>query len=171
MMEKIKHMLAAACWLLIAAGAYGQTPQAQSPREHHEGRVARVFDAKGVYVGEAHALDATFGVYMKIDDALVFVRIERMTNDDWTNASASRFRWKAIDCTTSTNCPDPLLVNCGGSLCPARPSMSVRRGSAVTLYVASASNSIGLNTFNPDWAIETTYDLTLHHPEPLIVRY
>ncbi|WP_233839016.1 hypothetical protein [Paraburkholderia sp. ZP32-5] len=171
-MSAVKHIIASTCWLLAAAGAYGQNQRGVDMHEHHQAEhVAAVFDANGAYVGTIDALDAVFGVNMTINGAVVFVKIQRLSNDDFSNASASQFRWMATDCTTESNCTGVVPVSCGGALCPARPSMAIRRGTAVTLYIASPSNSTVGNPFNPQWAPEATYDLTLHHPEPLTVRY
>jgi hypothetical protein len=170
-MSPVKRIVASTCWLLAAAGSYGQSQHGMDTHEHHTGRVAAVFDANGAYVGTVDALDAVFGVDMTINGAVVFVKIQRLSDDNFSNASASQFRWMATDCTTTADCNSVMPVSCGGALCPARPSMAIRRGSAVTLYIASPSNSTAGNPFNPEWATEATYDLTLHHPEPLTVRY
>jgi len=167
----VKRIVAFVSLLLLAAGSYGENGREPGRRENQALGVAAVFDANGAFVGSAQALDANFGVVIEINGAAVFVGIQRLSADTFANASATQFRWKAIDCTVSANCSDPLLVNCGGALCPARPSMAVRRGSGVAVYVASPSNSIAGNIFNPEWAIEAIYDLTLHHPEPLTVRW
>jgi hypothetical protein len=170
-MGPVKRIVASTCWLLAAAGSYGQNQRRLDTHERHAERVATVFDANGAYVGTVDSFDAVFGVDMTINGAVVFVKIQRLSDDNFANASASRFRWMATDCTTGPDCSNALPVSCGGALCPARPSMAIRRGSAVTLYIASPSNSTAGNPFNPEWAAEATYDLTLHHPEPLTVRY
>ena len=170
-MGPVKRIVVSACWLLAAAGSYGENQRGLDARERHAERAAAVFDANGTYVGTVEAFDAVFGVDMTINGAVVFVKIQRLSEGNFSNASASRFHWMAFDCATGADCGSPLRVSCGGALCPARPSMAIRRGSAVTLYIASPSNSIAGNPFDPEWAVEATYDLTLHHPEPLTVRY
>lgn len=170
-MGSVKQFVASTCWLLAAAASYGQNEGGLSAREHHADRFPAVFDANGTYVGAIQAFDANFGVNMMINGAVVFVNIQRLSENNFSVASASRFHWKAIDCTSSANCSNPLLVSCGGALCPARPSMAIRRGSVVTLYIATPSNSAAGNAFDPEWVVEAAYDLTLHHPEPLTVRY
>ncbi|MEI6003470.1 hypothetical protein H3V53_42335 [Paraburkholderia bengalensis] len=111
-MVPLSRSVALICCLLAAAASYGQDQRGLDKRNAE--RVAAVFDANGTYVGNAEAFDANFGVEMAINGAVVYVGIQRLSDDNFSNASASRFRWKAIDCTTAANCSNPLLVSCGG---------------------------------------------------------
>jgi len=150
-----------------------------------------IFDAQGKFVGLLEDYGGP-GVYLMVANAIAFVPIERVIvsgdGGPQTVYSATEFRWSgtnAADYTSSDCSGAPVITLIGG----VRPSLTIRQGTDVTLYVAPTTNSgpirIGSTRSGPNfncvpsgvpsteygWPTESTYSLNGAHPEPLTIRY
>lgn len=149
-----------------------------------------VFDAQGKFVGLLED-EGGPGVYMTISGAIAFVPMERVPvsgdGGPLTVYSASEFRWSGTNAAdfTSTDCNGTPIITLTTGI---RPSVAIRQGTDVTLYVAAATNSgpmrVGSTRSGPNftcvsfaapnteygWPTETAYSLTGAHPEPLTIR-
>lgn len=150
-----------------------------------------VFDAQGKFVGPLDDYGDQ-GVYLTISGAATFVYIERaiVSGDGGpqTIYSGTEFKWSstnAADYSSSDCSGTPIITLTGG----VRPSLAIRRGAEVTLYVAPATNSgpmrvastqsgpdfhcapSGVPTTEYGWPTENTYSVTGAYPEPLTIRY
>ncbi|SAL83914.1 hypothetical protein AWB67_06538 [Caballeronia terrestris] len=150
-----------------------------------------VFDSQGKFVGPLEDYGGP-GVYLTVSGAIAFVPIERVIvsgdGGPQTVYSATDFRWSgtnAADYTSSDCSGTPVITLTTG----VRPSVTIRQGTDVTLYVAPATNSgpilIGSIRSGPNfrcvpsgvpsteygWPTESTYSLTGAQPEPLTIRY
>ncbi|BCQ30347.1 hypothetical protein NK8_85380 (plasmid) [Caballeronia sp. NK8] len=154
--------------------------------QHRDDRHApKVFDAQGREVGPLVSDASQNGVYIEINGAITFVPIARAGTDD--RASATQFQWGSIGIVAypSSDCSgSPVLFYTSGP----RPSIAVRQGADVTVYVASDADSgpvhIQSSHQNPNFsqctpyvttitafAVGSSYVITQHHPEPLTIRY
>jgi hypothetical protein len=151
-------------------------------------RVPRLFDAQGKVVGPIETFRSEPGVYLTINGALTFVAVRRQATADYSQYSASQFQWAdtAFIPYTGPNCSgSPIIVYYDGP----RPSMAVRQGADVVVYVAAdawsapaAAASVRQSpnssectpygsTIPSAFTPESTYPITQFFPEPLTIRY
>ncbi|SAK86561.1 hypothetical protein AWB77_04622 [Caballeronia fortuita] len=142
---------------------------------HHEERHRRdaadgisvVFDANGKPVGPLVSYGRNDGVFLIVNGALVFVPLT-LVNVNFNPSQSAQFQWLTVD----------PIGNCGGV--PAitadsgpRPSVAVRTATDVTLSIAADANSLpcpsspGETSSSMTFAVESTYSLLSHYPEPL----
>lgn len=154
---------------------------------HHRDKrhVPTVFDAQGGEVGPLEFDAGQDGVYIEINGAITFVPIGRVGTNE--RASATQFQWGSVGIVAypSSDCSgSPVLLYTSGP----RPSIAVRQGADVTVYVASDADSGPVNVQsshqNPNFSqctpfvntiaaftVGSSYVITQHHPEPLTIRY
>jgi hypothetical protein len=105
---------------------------------HWEGReIEKVFDANGHVIGDLKSFGGVSGVQVIAGNAATIVQISR-ASDSTGHESATDFAWDTAASTefTSTDCSgDPIVVSTGGP----RPSVAVRQGNDVTVYIATDS--------------------------------
>lgn len=195
--------------LIVAALACSATLSyadggADSPeRRGEDHRVPSVYDAQGKFVGSLTSASGVSGVFLKVNGALTFVPIIHSAKNYLhgrldAERSASQYQWSdsASEAYASTDCSgNPLIIDTGNTQDDSvgRPSMLIRSGADVTLYVASDTyssiNVIGSfrsfftgvpescfaespgNFTPPAWPMESAYPITQHYPEPLRVGY
>ncbi|WP_082378284.1 hypothetical protein [Caballeronia cordobensis] len=168
---------------------------------HHRDRhVPKVFDAQGREVGPLESDAVENGVYIEINGAITFVPISRVATND--RASATQFQWGsyrpipigAVAYPYSDCSGTPVLfyeVPSGTQLHTTygpRPSITVRQGADVTVYIASDADAgpAGVQSThrNPNFSectpyvatftaftVGSSYVITQHHPEPLTIHY
>ena len=172
--------------LLGAASAYAGDSQDQQHGSQGDGRGGpEVYDAQGKYIGPLVESNFGDGVYLTINGAVTFVPINRVSGS--TTASATQFQWSGSGPAvfSSSDCSGPPILSVNSW---ARPSMAIRRGADVVLYVAGDAGSRPLAAGSermppnldvclpivvdmPDsFAAQTTYPLTQAYPEPLSIR-
>lgn len=151
-------------------------------------RVPKLFDSQGKVVGPVESFRNEPGVYLSINGALTFVPVRRQSNADYSQYSASQFQWSdtGFIAYTGANCSgSPIIVYYDGP----RPSMAVRQGTDVVVYVAAdawsaptVAASIRQNpnlsectsysgTIPSAFVPESSYPITQFYPEPLTIRY
>ncbi|GJH14760.1 hypothetical protein IAG25_28635 [Caballeronia sp. EK] len=168
---------------------------------HRDRQVPKVFDAQGREVGPLESDAGQNGVYIEINGAITFVPIGRVGTAE--RASATQFQWgsdRPILIGTvaypSSDCSGtPVLIYSFGSgtqvllyTSGPRPSIAVRQGADVTVYIASDADSGPVNVQSSHlnsnfsectrfvatitaWTVGSSYVITQHHPEPLTIHY
>lgn len=166
-------------------------------------RIPKVFDAQGKIVGPLASFSGRSGVFLSINGALVLVPIIHRPRDATQTGlsaerSSSEFQWSDVDSVpyASADCSGTPLVPQTGQRADdsgPRPSIVVRQGVDVTVYVAAATYSKSQvtgsyrtlgpgstsscfaespgNFTDPAWPSETAYPMTQHYPEPLRVSF
>ncbi|ALE59037.1 hypothetical protein P0D87_12415 [Paraburkholderia sp. RL17-368-BIF-A] len=190
--------------LTVAIASYGGSDATSrtGPRESNDDRALTLYDSRGARVGQIASYGFVDGVVLAINGARVFVPVERVRTsavpDDFSGLSvrysASQLVWGSASGLyfAESNCAGASYISVYDGLynfyAPTRPSIPVRSGSIVTLYVtsdgASASVSVAsffstlfnrCESFQPQsidaWKSESTFDLTGHHPEPLDAHF
>lgn len=190
------------CLLLVAMLLCAASAQAGDSHDERNGRPGdgrggppKVYDARGEYVGQLGTNNGVDGVFLTISGAVTFVGVERASVG--TQLSATQFQWTTSSYIEypSTDCSGPpVLEYNNGRPTPytlgPRPSVAVRQGADVVLYVAGEADSTTVQAWsyrtNPVmnvcktysaslergqvFALDTTYQLTQIHPEPLTIR-
>lgn len=161
-------------------------------RRHDEQRVLKLFDAQGKLIGRVASYGGYDGVFLTINDALVFAQITRL-NTHFEGYDSAKFQWSESFVFSYSN------PTCSGSpiISPntgPRPSIAMRTGADVTLLIAGDTDSSPVHVvavFNgtqctpppfighvppstapvPGFTAETSYPLTAHYPEPLTISY
>lgn len=180
------RLLIAVLLIFGATLSYADDGGSSDPREHGDHHVLKVFDGQGKVVGSLASYGGNDGVFLTINGATTFVPIGRKNNNG--QYSASEFVWGDVGFIpyASPNCSGtPIMVYYYGP----RPSMAVREGVDVTLYIAKDAYSGPVqavsvrqnptlsqcdNTFSYleyGFTPEATYPLTQHYPEPLRIGY
>ncbi|SAK86568.1 hypothetical protein AWB77_04623 [Caballeronia fortuita] len=121
------------CAMLLLAHAVGVRADERFHSAGH--RWPQVYDASGQWVGGLESFGGVSGVRVIAGDAATIVPIAR-TSDAYGNQSATDFTWATSSSAefTSTDCSgDPVVVPSGGP----RPSIAVRQGNDVTVYIAA----------------------------------
>lgn len=154
--------------------------------------VAKLFDANGKLVGDMVYFDVFgdpgSGVILNIRGTPVYAGINRIRLDQGEK-SATEMEWIGNAAHfTGPNCSGTPYLSSVPPGVPLRPAAIVRNGTTATLYVASPGRqqwvtaiSAGgyygvdcLSNFGGElraWAVESTFDLTQHYPEPLRVGF
>lgn len=154
-------------------------------------RQPMVYDAQGKRVGPLEVYSGVNGVYLAIDGEPVFVAVNHKRVGP-LQYSASQYEWVGYTFVPypSHDCTGSVAVADAGSPAPAMP---LREGADVTVYIAGKQMSGNVQVWSfrqtdPStgattcltslsdqganyWAIERTYPLTQHYPEPLRVAY
>jgi hypothetical protein len=156
--------------------------------QHEEGHVPKVFDAQGKFVGYFVAGSGGEGVYLEINGAVVFAAIGRASIDNGAHVSANQWQWSSVGFIpyASSDCSGPPLMFYYSG---AQPSMEVRQGTDVLLYVAGNGYTSTVHASSvrqnptiqqctaysydiPVFQVDPSgYSLTQHYPEPLTIRY
>ncbi|WP_233839015.1 hypothetical protein [Paraburkholderia sp. ZP32-5] len=190
--------------LSVAATSYGGGNQAphNDSRERNDDPVLALYDSNGTRVGPIVSYGYQDGVVLTIDHTPVFVPVVRAQvtgpPNDITQQnieySASQLVWMGAPGVyfDASNCAGTSYLGVSDGFyniyAPVRPSIPVRAGANVTLYIAADSASAStpvssffatvLNScqsFQPDsielWKSGSTFDLTGHYPEPLSAHY
>ncbi|WP_244817874.1 hypothetical protein [Caballeronia sp. Lep1P3] len=183
----MRAIVVSALLLLYASASFGDDTSGDI---HKLGAELLVYDAQGRPVAPLDDYGGQ-GVYLTINGAIAFAFIERtiVSGDGGpqTVYSGTNFRWSgtnAVDFTSSDCSGTPIITLTSG----VRPSLAVRRGADVTLYVAPDTNSAPMRvastlsgpnfqcttatvpTTEYGWPAAITYSLTGSHPEPLTIR-
>ncbi|SAK82453.1 hypothetical protein AWB78_04025 [Caballeronia calidae] len=171
---------------------YGISSSADEPSDqgrHGRGQnphIPKVFDAQGQFVGLLETSSGGDGVYLEINDAVVFAAIGRANNG--SQVAASQWQWASTGFIpyASSDCSGPPVIFYYAS---AQPAIAVRRGTDVVLYVSIGENTSTVHVSsvrqNPNisqctasssdisaFVVDPTgYSLTQHYPEPLTIRY
>ena len=173
--------------LLGAMSAYAGDSQDQGDGRRGDDRSGppKVYDAQGKYVGRLETNSNQDGVFLTINGAVTFVGIGRLSVG--SQISATQFQWASVGVISypSTDCSGPPLLE---YVSGPRPSMAVRQGADVVLYVAGEANSTTVHASstrqNPNINVcspfsfdlnqvfipDTPYPLTQMYPEPLTIR-
>ncbi|BBP99084.1 hypothetical protein BSFA1_42130 [Burkholderia sp. SFA1] len=194
----MRSILIASVLATLALTAHAGDDDGHHHRDRH---VPKVFDAQGREVGPLESDAIENGVYIEINGAITFVPIGRVGTVE--RGSATQFQWGSdrpiligeVAYPTSDCSGTPFLYYSHGSgtLGPPltsgpRPSIAVRQGADVTVYIASDADSSPVNVQsalgNPNpsecqrlratltaWTVGSSYVITQHHPEPLTIHY
>ncbi|WP_248324251.1 hypothetical protein [Caballeronia sp. Sq4a] len=162
----------------------------ESDRDRHDGpRKLRVFDSRGIVVGPL--VDAPFssfssGALITVNGANVVVPIRRMT-DSGGHVSSTQYAWaEGKPWYSTTDCSGPPVII--DTFAVLRPLEVVRRGTDVTAYIASDTDtaSVDLRSYSDAkdrcsaydlpgvggvWMTGFAYSLTQYFLEPLTVHY
>jgi hypothetical protein len=174
----------------LHSGAGGDNDRNRGRRD--EPHVLKLFDAQGKLIGRVASYGGYDGVFLTIDGALVFAKITRL-NRNFHAYDSAKFQWLESYLLSYSNpaCSgSPVIpINTG-----PRPSIATRKGGDVTLLIAGDTDSAGVQIVAvlegtnchppfgsghmqpstapvPGFAVETSYPLTAHYPEPLTIRY
>ncbi|MGF6936514.1 hypothetical protein OKW41_005676 [Paraburkholderia sp. UCT70] len=158
--------------LFNAPSVFAGGDDALSARSSHsDTHVLKLYDARGRLIGPLVSSEFHTGVTLWLNGAVVFAGITRVASFNPVSASASQFQWFASQTCPDPSCSNPPIVSCYPELCPVRPSIAVRQGDDVTLFIAPDTYSNAqTGAGEPAWTPEFGYDLTQHYPEPLSVR-
>jgi hypothetical protein len=183
--------------LMVSLCAYALTLHAnaentQDWRHRSEQRVLKVFDSQGKLVGRLAAFGGHDGVYLDINGAVVFASVTWLSIST-ENVDSSKFQWATFGPFNyaTANCSGSPVISPGSG---PRPSIAMRSGSDVTLLIAgdTRSSPVQVRAVSdgtdctpppvighmppstapvPSFAVETSYPLSAHYPEPLTIRY
>ncbi|RFU48867.1 hypothetical protein [Paraburkholderia sp. DHOC27] len=194
----LTFMLACSATVAYAAGGF------DSPEPHGVDRYTpNVYDAQGKFVGPLASASGVSGVFLTVNGALTFVPIIHSAKNFAlgrleAERSASQYQWSDAESEAfaSADCAgNPVITQTGETEdnSVGRPSMLIRNGTDVTLYVAADTYSslnivnsardllqgtpgscVGespANFIDPAWPVESVYPITQHYPEPLRVGF
>jgi hypothetical protein len=200
----MRQSFLAGLFFSVAVTSYGGDDLASRTglRDRNNAPVLALYDSNGALVGPIVSYGFQDGVMLTIDREVVFVPVVRAQAvgppSDISNQSieysASQLVWMSAPGVYfgASNCVGASYMSVSDAFyniyAPVRPSIPVRAGANVTLYVASDNSSTStavasffatvLNScqsFQPDsielWKSERTFDLTGHYPEPLSAHY
>ncbi len=180
--------------LMRSLACAGDDAHDHDRRRHDDHRVLKLYDARGQVVGRLASYQGGPGVYLSIDGAIVFAAVYWLSLPYPGTRDSARFQWSAFApySYSSTDCSgSPIIPPQTGP----RPTVAIRKGPDVTLYIAgdtaSAPKQILSVSFDgtscvpppgvdhmppstapvPAFSAETTYSLTAHYPEPLTIGY
>ncbi|MFM0040297.1 hypothetical protein PQQ73_37615 [Paraburkholderia strydomiana] len=183
----MRYFIVLALLMLNAAAAGADNLQdRRRGSEGEERHIPKVFDAQGKFVGRLEGSSGGDGVYLEVNGAVVFAAIARQTNG--AQASATQWQWASAGFISypSSDCSGPPLIFYYSGV---QPSMAVRQGADVVLYVASGGSSTTVHASSvrqnpnidqctanaydiPGFVVEPSgYSLTQHYPEPLTIRF
>jgi hypothetical protein len=183
----MRYFIVLAFLVLIAVSASADDSQDRRQSGGSDERhIPKVFDAQGKLVGPLAGSSGGDGVYLNVGGEVVFAAIARQTSG--TQVSATQWQWATTGFIpyASSDCSGPPLMFYYSGV---YPSMAVRQGVDVVLYIASGEYSTTVHASslraNPNIDQCTTYSydlpvflvdpsgyaLTQHYPEPLTIRY
>jgi hypothetical protein len=197
---EMRHVFVAAilslCLSSLAYGGDGTASDNAQAGNRDDQDVLKVFDGQGRYVGPlVSGNDSQVTTTIVANGAVIVVPLSRLYNSSTSESSASLYEWgdslSSSGDYPTTDCSGPPFIDADS---PGRPSMTIRIGTDVTVYIAPDAESstvtihsmglpgqcetLGSNPSVPPvitfegWATpESTYTLTQHYPEPLSVHY
>lgn len=185
-------IVAAVLCLVSALSCYADADNGRDGHRHDEHNVLKLYDAQGKLVGRLASYGGYDGVFLTIDNAIVFARITWL-NTNFSDYYSSKFQWLTYGPFnySNTDCSGTPIISPGSG---PRPSIAMRTGADVTLYIAGDTNSSPAQivaTFDgttcapppvighvppstapvPAFTAESNYSLTAHYPEPLTIGY
>lgn len=200
----MRQSLLAGLLFFVLVTAYGGGEPAPRPGEdeRHRDPVLMLYDSHGARIGPIVSYGFQDGVMLTLNGAVVFAAVARAQSADGSTGtfppsvrySASQLTWLTASGVyfASSDCTGAGYFRVSDAVvnlyAPTRPSIAVRAGQKVTLYIASdtttSSTAVSsffatvLNrclSFPPEsidlWKTESTFDLTDHYPEPLSAHY
>jgi hypothetical protein len=186
-----------------AAWAYAGDREEQHNGRSGEGRGGppKVYDAQGKYVGQLETNSGTDGVFLTLNGVVTFAGIARLSVTTPAgiilSVSATQFQWASKNSINyqSADCSGAPFMDWLVQLAPyalgPRPSVAVRLGTDVVLYVAGEADSTTISArsyrqspnssacqtlsvpieHDLSFLSERSYPLTQMYPEPLTIRY
>lgn len=142
----MRRLVVAALMICAVTASYGDDETGNDRQAFHRERVRlQVFDAHGRRVGPLTSLAGSDGVLLNADGVPIFVAIERKIST--TGTSATDFQWSApalLSYATSDCSDGPFVRGDANQQQAARPSMAVRSGPDVIVYIAAEGFSAGI---------------------------
>lgn len=191
----MRRSLLAVLLLAFAATCYAGADNAD---DADDSPVLALFDGNGTRIGPVVSYGFADGVVLTINGAALFVPVTRVQRPGVApnpmNFSSTQLQWREANGVYygAANCAGQSYIGAIDAFynvyAPTRPSIPVRAGGNVTLYIAadtvSASTPVAsffatvLNrceSFAASpvevWPSASTFDLTGHYPEPLSAHY
>ncbi|WP_233839017.1 hypothetical protein [Paraburkholderia sp. ZP32-5] len=137
----MRRLIVALLLTCAAAASYSDDAHHGRDRSDDNGtRHLQLFDAQGHRVGRLTSLGGSDGVLLDSDGVPIFAAIERRSDSNGT--SATDFQWSAPSVLSyaAAGCSGTPLVRYDPDTYrqqAARPSMAVRNGADVTIYIAA----------------------------------
>jgi len=144
----MRQLTVAALLICAAAASYGHDALRGRDPSHDSGaQHLQVFDAQGHRVGRLASLGGSNGVLLDSDGVPIFAVIERKSDANGT--SATEFQWSAPSVLSypTADCSGAPVVRYDSDIYrqqAARPSLAVRTGADVTIYIAAEGYSVAV---------------------------
>jgi hypothetical protein len=159
----MRRAFVAALFTCAVAASYGDDAlRGRDPFHDTRARHLQVFDAQGHRVGRLTSLGGSDGVLLDSDGVPIFAAIERRSDSNGT--SATDFQWSAPSVLSypTANCSGAPVVRYDSDIYrqqAARPSMAVRTGTDVTVYIAAEGYSVAMRNVSAFSAVHGCEDL------------
>jgi hypothetical protein len=182
----MRSFLMAVITLLLTAAAYGADSQGigqQSASARQ--RSLKLFDANNKVVGRVSSFQGADGVFLTINGSIIFVPVTQLYDATTQTYSSTQFSWLSFNKIpfVSSNCTGQPLIPFDSN--GPRPSVTIRQGSDVIVYIGSSTNSSVVSTASnlqetyctttPGTVSavqpESSFSITQKYPEPLTIHY